>query len=165
MREPAGASRRGLEAGEKTEVLQSEEKILRKVLEQLNMERPIQGLEMNHEEQKGIRGFQFLTGKPLMVILNSHERTFGDNQVLLEAIGKNHKVIEFAGKFEMELAGLKDEQEVGMFLEDMGIKESARDRLTRMAYETLRYISFFTVGSDEVHVWNVKRGETGYLHF
>lgn len=150
----------GYRRGKKTEELQSEEKTLRKALEQLNMERPIRDLEMNQEEQRSIRGFQFLTGKPLMAILNSHETTFGDNQVLLEAIGKNHKVIEFAGKFEMELAGFKDEQEAGMFLEDMGVKESARDRLTRMAYETLRYISFFTVGSDEVHAWNVKRGES-----
>lgn len=46
------------------------------------------------------------------------------------------------------------------FMEDMGIRESARDRLTGLAYETLGYISFFTVGEDEVRAWNIRRGAT-----
>jgi ribosome-binding ATPase YchF (GTP1/OBG family) len=47
-----------------------------------------------------------------------------------------------------------------MFMEDRGIQESARDRLTRFAYEMLGYISFFTVGPDEVRAWNLTRGKT-----
>jgi ribosome-binding ATPase YchF (GTP1/OBG family) len=84
---------------------------------------------------------------------------FGDNQAILEKIGVEYDVIEFAGKFEMELSRL-DEEEMALFMEDMGVTESARDRLTRMAYRTLDYISFFTVGSDEVRAWTLKRGET-----
>ena len=45
-------------------------------------------------------------------------------------------------------------------MEDMGIKESASYRLALLAYKTLGYISFFTVGSDEVRAWNVHRGDT-----
>ena len=59
----------------------------------------------------------------------------------------------------MELSRL-DEEEMVPFMEDMGVTESARDRLTRMAYETLEYISFFTVRSNEVRAWALKRGET-----
>ncbi|MCJ7594506.1 MAG: DUF933 domain-containing protein, partial [Desulfobacterales bacterium] len=68
-------------------------------------------------------------------------------------------VIEFAGQFEMELSRM-DDQEARLFMEDMGIRESAYRRLTRLAYDTLGYISFFTVGSDEVRAWNVHKGET-----
>ncbi|MFH1351005.1 MAG: DUF933 domain-containing protein, partial [Pseudomonadota bacterium] len=150
----------GYSRGKKTEALQAEEKVLGKVLQQLHGERPLRDLQLNQEEEKIIRGFQFFTGKPFMVILNSDEMNFGHHRDLLEEIGRNHKVIEFAGKFEMELSRLNDEQEVELFMEDMGIKESARDRLTRMAYETLKYISFFTVGPDEVHAWNIILGET-----
>ena len=59
----------------------------------------------------------------------------------------------------MELSGL-DEEERGLFMDDMGVTESARDRLIHMAYKTLEYISFFTVGPDEVRAWTLKRGET-----
>ena len=145
--------------GKKTPQLQMEEKIVRRILEQLNHEKPVRKLPMSKDEQKIIRGFQLLTEKPMMVILNSDEANFGKNQGLLDEIGKEYNIIEFAGKFEMELSGL-DEEERGLFMEDMGVTESARDRLIHMAYKTLEYISFFTVGSDEVRAWTLKRGET-----
>ena len=47
-----------------------------------------------------------------------------------------------------------------MFMDDIGIDESARDRLTQLAYALLGYISFFTVGSDEVRAWTIHRGDT-----
>jgi GTP-binding protein YchF len=145
--------------GKKTPQLQMEEKVVRRILTQLNDEKPVRKLHMTRDEQKIIRGFQLLTEKPMMVVLNSDEVNFGDNQAILDQIGKEYSVIEFAGKFEMELSRL-DEEEMKLFMEDMGVTESARDRLTRMAYETLDYISFFTVGTDEVRAWTLKRGET-----
>ena len=45
-------------------------------------------------------------------------------------------------------------------MEDMGIRESARDRVSRLACEIVGYISFFTVGPDEVRAWNITRGDT-----
>ena len=143
--------------GKKTPQLQMEEKVVRRILEQLNDEKPVRKLSMTKDEQKIIRGFQLLTEKPMMVVLNSNEVNFGDNQAILDKIGKEYSVIEFAGKFEMELSRL-DEEEMALFMEDMGVTESARDRLTRMAYRTLEYISFFTVGSDEVRAWTLKKG-------
>jgi GTP-binding protein YchF len=145
--------------GKKTPQLQMEEKIVRRILEQLNNERPVRKLPMTKDEQKAVRGYQLLTDKPMMVVLNSNEENFGKNQVLLDKIGEEYSAIEFAGKFEMELSRL-DEEEMTLFMEDMGVTESARDRLTRMAYETLEYISFFTVGSDEVRAWTLRRGKT-----
>jgi ribosome-binding ATPase YchF (GTP1/OBG family) len=146
--------------GKKTVSLQSEEKIVRKILAQLNNEKPVRELYLSREEQKLTRGFQLLTEKPMMVILNSDETNFGKNQALLEEIRKKHNVVEFAGKFEMELSRLDDAEEVELFMQDMGIAASARDRLTHMAYQTLEYISFFTVGSDEVRAWNLGKGNT-----
>lgn len=146
--------------GQKTDALQAEEKALLKIAAHLNGSRPVRTLELNCEEEKAVRGFQFLTKKPQMVILNSHESSFGRNDDLLEEIKKKHGVIEFAGHFEMELSRLDDETETRMFMEDMGISGSARDRLTRFAYSLLGRISFFTVGPDEVRAWTIRRGET-----
>ena len=146
--------------GQKSDALQAEEKVLQKITTFLNENRPVRQLEISCEEEKLIRGFQFLTKKPLMVIINSHEDNFGKNAELLKEAGRGREAIEFAGNFEMELSRLEDEDEIRMFMDDIGIGESARDRLTQLAYALLGYISFFTVGSDEVRAWTIHRGDT-----
>jgi GTP-binding protein YchF len=149
----------GYKRGQRTDALVREEKTLRRILEHLNQNQPLRDLGLSVEEERSIRGFQFLTKKPIMVILNSDESRFGKNGSLIAEIERTQRVIEFAGKFEMELSQL-DEEEASLFMEDMGISESAYRRLTSLAYEILGYISFFTVGSDEVRAWNVRRGDT-----
>lgn len=150
---------KGYSKGPHLENLVREEKVLRRIAGQLEQNRPIREMELSGEENKMIRGFQFLTQKPLMAILNSDERVFGKNEGLLAQIEETCKAVEFAGQFEMELSRL-EEQEARLFMEDMGIGESAQGRLTTLAYDTLGYLSFFTVGSDEVRAWNVRKGET-----
>ncbi len=145
--------------GQKTNELQLEEKTLRKIAEQLNDNQSIRGIQLSDYEEKFIRGFQFLTKKPIMIVLNSGEKNFGRNEDLLTEIKKKYESIEFTGNFEMELSRL-DDDEAKMFMEDMGIDESARNRLTKFAYDIVGYISFFTVGSDEVRAWNIHKGQT-----
>ena len=145
--------------GQKTPASQMEERILRKILDCLNDGRRIAEMGLGGDEQRMINGFQFLTGKPLLIVVNSSEDTFGNNQDLLEKIGEQHAVVEFAGTFEMELSCL-DDDEKQLFMEDMGITESARDRLKRSAYEISSSISYFTVGTDEVRAWNIHEGQS-----
>jgi len=143
----------------KTIAMQLEEKILLRILEQLNNNEPIRNLKLSEEEKKIIRGFQFLTKKPLVVILNSDETGFGKNNELISTIQEKYDTIEFAGNFEMELSQLSQE-DAALFMEDIGIKQSAKNRLTKFVYKILGYISFFTVGSDEVRAWSIRKGQT-----
>lgn len=145
--------------GQKTPASLLEEATLRRIQGCLNEEGWVSTLDLGKDEKKLISGFQFLTGKPLLVVLNSSEDAFGRDSELLEEIRKDHAVVEFAGTFEMELSRLDDEEKQ-LFMEDMGIEESARGRLTRSAYEISSSISFFTVGEDEVRAWNIREGET-----
>ncbi len=151
--------KKAYQQGKKNNSLEMEEKIIHKIIDHLSNNQPIRKLELDGEHEKILRGFQFLTQKPTMIILNSEETNFGKDNDLLEKIGTNHRVIEFAGKFEMELSQLDDQKSIDFFMADMGIQESARDRLCRAAYEVLGYISFFTVGSDEVRAWSLHQGE------
>jgi len=136
-----------------------EEQVLRRMMEQLEGGMPLRQLELTPGEALVVRGFQFLSLKPLIVILNADEETYGKNNAIVDHLREHHTVIEFAGNFEMELARL-DDGEAAAFMEDLGISESARARLTRLAYETVGNISFFTVGEDEVRAWNILRGQT-----
>lgn len=145
--------------GQKTNALALEERTLRKVVDQLNNNQPIRSLDLDEDEEKTIRGFQFLTKKPFLVILNSDETIFGQNKDVMGEIEQRYNVIEFAGRFETELSRLNDE-EAKLFMEDIGIKKSARERLSQFAYRTLGYVSFFTVGEDEVRAWSIHGGDT-----
>ena len=146
--------------GKKTNLLEVEERLLLRIVEQLSDNRSIRDMKLDGEHEKMIRGFQFLTQKPVLVIINSDETNYGKDKNLLAEIEKHHRVIEFAGKFELELSQLNDPEDIKLFMEDIGLQESARDRLCRAAYELLGYISFFTVGADEVRAWSIRTEES-----
>ena len=142
--------------GIKTPALQIEEKAINSVIEHLNAEQPLRSLELPEEEEKAIRGFQFISQKPLLVILNTDEKLYHQNQEIIAQLSDRYPTLEFAGKFESELNGLDKEEKV-IFMEDMGIENSARDTLTKFSYDILGYLSFFTVGSDEVRAWTIEK--------
>ena len=150
----AEAERKGIA----TQEIKLQGKALQRIHPQLEANGAIRDLELSRDEAAAIRGFQFLTQKPALVIVNSDESRFGQSGAAVEEIGKRHRAIEFAGSFEMELGQL-DEEEALEFRQDMGIETSARARLTRLAHEAVGYISFFTAGPKEVHAWNVRRGD------
>lgn len=142
--------------GKKTPQTEREQKVLTKISEALDGGTPVRDLELDQEEEKLIQGFQFLTAKPVLFIINSSEESYGEGSSI-EGIPE---AVEFAGSFEMELIQLEDEEEAQSFMEDMGMTESARTRLTRACYTLLGYISFFTVGEDEVRAWSIREGST-----
>jgi GTP-binding protein YchF len=145
--------------GIKDNALTIEEKAIEKIIEQLNENLPLNTLQLKKDEEKAIRGFQFLTMKPIMLILNSDEENFQQNKKIISELSEKYKLIEFAGNFEMELTKLSSE-DAEIFMTDIGIKESARIRLTKFSYELLGYISFFTIGKDEVRAWTITNGDT-----
>ncbi|MBP6909942.1 MAG: DUF933 domain-containing protein, partial [Candidatus Saccharicenans sp.] len=146
-------------AGNNAQTLKAERDVLGLIVEALNAGRPLRELKFDDNQDLLIRCFQFLTQKPAMVSLNSDEASAGKNESILETIKQHYQAVEFAGQLEMELSQL-DEESARAFMEDLGIKESAKDRLIALAYEALGYISFFTVGEDEVRAWNIRRGAT-----
>ena len=145
--------------GASTPEMEIEKKALLKVRETLEKNALISSLDLSPDEVRQLRGFRFLTEKPLMVIVNSDEERFNHSRDLLAAIQCTMPAVEFAGRFEMELSRLSPD-DAREFMEDMGIETSARDRLTMLAYRLLGYITFFTVGPDEVKAWTVMKGDT-----
>lgn len=143
--------------GKKSAKSQAEERVIARVVEELDGGGAVRNLELAADERTLISGFRFLTAKPLLLVVNSGEENFGSNAATLEALERRYPVIEFAGNFEMELSRM-DPDDAAAFMEDVGISESARNRLTRFAYRMLGYISFFTVGEDEVRAWTVRDG-------
>ncbi|MBN1327671.1 MAG: redox-regulated ATPase YchF, partial [Candidatus Cloacimonetes bacterium] len=145
--------------GIKDNLLLLEEQCLLKAELFLNSAKPLRDLELSQEEEKVLRGFKFLTQKPVMLILNSDESSFSVKKELLSQLSQKASILEFAGKFELELTNLSPE-DAAEFMKDMGIEDSARNRLVKFSYDLLGYISFFTVGKDEVRAWTIEKNRT-----
>jgi GTP-binding protein YchF len=145
--------------GIKTPALQLEEKILHHLIKGLQDGLPIRRIELAPEEEKAVRGFQFMSQKPLLALLNCSEDNFqAVDATLAQLKEKGYLAEAIAGKFEEELSGMEPE-DAAAFMEDMGISESVRDRLTHLCYELMGYLSFFTVGEDEVRAWTIEKGD------
>jgi len=145
--------------GRRTREIEQEQATLKMLHEHLSNGLPPGELELSPDAAKLVRGFRLFSLKPYLAVLNSDESLFGRDPELTAEIRSRRPVLEFAGKFEMELSRL-EEADAALFREDMGIPAAARDRLLRLAYMTLGYISFFTVGQDEVRAWNLHHGDT-----
>lgn len=128
-----------------------ETKILESLVAGLDDGKPVSEIDLDADAARIVSGFQFLTSKPAFGVINS-----GDEQFGLRFDGEL-PTIEFAGRLEAELAVMTPD-DAALFLADAGIAESARARLTTFAYQMLGYVSFFTVGDDEVRAWSVRKG-------
>jgi hypothetical protein len=150
----------------RTADLEREQALLLRSKESLEKEIPLRELEMTAEEKKLIRGFMFLSQKPMLYVLNLTENTTlgadldaAVSRYQLEAIaGKpNAGATAICGKVEAELAEM-DDAEAADFLLSYGLHESGLVRLIRKSYELLGLISFFTAGEDECRAWTVPAG-------
>ncbi len=140
---------------------EAEKEILARFKDELTNERPLRQLKLTDEEDKVVRGYTFLSQKPLLVVANIGEEEIGkdDSVKKLKAFAdsKGAPLVGFCAKTEMEIAQL-DESERTEFLQAMGIGEPGRDLLVRATYQLLDVIPFFTVGEDEVKAWTITKG-------
>ena len=149
--------------GAEREMNEREAAVLTKLRESLEEGTPIREVEVQPEDEKLLRGFGFLSAKPLLILINLSDDMIGERADALKAeaetrFGRPGVMVDaIAGKIEAEIARLDDE-DARMFLDDLGIKETGRERVIQRSYELLGLISFFTVGPDECRAWTINRG-------
>jgi len=147
----------------KTAELEKEFELLKRANAHLGEEKPLRELEMPPEDKKRIRGFMFLSEKPILYVLNVGESSELGKE-LEEAVGK-HNLTDIAarpnaaataicGKVEAELSEMGD-ADAAEFLSSYGLKESGLTRLIRATYRLLGLISFITLGEDECRAWQI----------
>jgi len=133
--------------------------LLLRLKEALEREAPIRDLALGREEMALIRGYQFFTAKPVLVVLNVGEYGSDDPAAYVSYSHRQSDVICLRGGLEMEIAQLEDE-EAALFLAEYGIEEPGLHRMIRLSYRLLGLHSFFTVGEDEVRSWTIPVGAT-----
>jgi GTP-binding protein YchF len=145
----------GKMASKDRELRIAERDLLVKLLKELEDGKPIRDVELNGDEERLLRGYQFLTAKPLLLAINISEAQL-QTPPEFDYQHRNSDVVALCGKVEAELAQLDDE-DAGAFMEDLGIGEAARDRVIGSSYNLLGLISFLTAGPDEVRAWTIRR--------
>jgi len=141
--------------------LDKEFALLERLKSELEANRPLRELEFNEEEEKRIRGFQFLSQKPMLCVLNIGEADVPRMHEIEEQYrnsplaGKAHTAVTaICGKIEAELAELSPE-EAKDYLASYGLKESGLERLISATYALLGLMSFLTAGETEVRAWTI----------
>jgi len=154
-------------SGRERETLERERGVLERLKAALEAETPIREVlpDIDPDDWKMLRGFGFLTAKPLLILLNQGEDQLGTNgEELLRDLQSRFErpgvaVESLAGQIEMEIGRL-DPADAEEFMRDLGIAESSLDRVIRRSFALLGLIPFFTVGPDECRAWTIRRGET-----
>jgi GTP-binding protein YchF len=149
--------------------LRKEQEVLTLCRAALEDGRPLRALTLAPDDQKRLRGFQFLSAKPLLLVLNLDEADLpsADDAVRLAGLeafvtGAATRAVPICAKIELEIAQL-DAADAKAFMQDLGLRESGLDRVIRASYDLLGYISFFTVGEDECRAWSIPRDTSAVL--
>ncbi len=121
--------------------------------------RPLRDEPLSPDEERMLRGYGFLTQKPMLVVVNQGDDPADD--LPLPKIPESPRVaaLSLRGKLEMELAQMTPE-EAAEFLTEFGIEEPGLQRVVRASYEIMGLISFFTMNEEEVRAWTLRRGQT-----
>jgi hypothetical protein len=146
--------------------LDREFELLERCKAALESDRPLRQLEMDADDEKRLRGFQFLSQKPVLYVLNlgedeagklhDREREYREGPLA----GRRHTAVTaVCGKIEAELAELPraDQQD---YLSSYGLEESGLERLISATYSLLGLMSFLTAGEDECRAWTIPMGST-----
>jgi GTP-binding protein YchF len=146
------------------EANEREEGIIARLKVAVEAGQPIRDVDLDPDEEKAIRGFRFLSQKPVLVLLNIGENDMPSASGLVERVAADYRhrhalVDALSARIEMELEELEPE-ETAVFMEELGLAESSLDRVIRLSYRLLGLISFLTAGPDEVRAWPVPEGAT-----
>ena len=143
-------------------LLERERSLLERIQSALEEGVPVRALELSPDEEQAIRGFQFLTMKPTLVVLNLSEEQWARSAEMVACVQSAYAhprttVIGLCAQLEMEIAQLPA-QEAALFREDLGLAEAGAARVVRESHALLGLIHFFTLNDTEVRAWAIPQG-------
>jgi len=116
---------------------------------------PIRDFDLTPDEEKRLRGFQFLSAKPMLIMFNLDDDSEAPQ---MDYPHKKSAITTVRGRLEMDIAQLDDEDDRAMFMEEYNLTELSAGRIIKESYDLLGRMVFFTVGEDEVRAWETNRG-------
>lgn len=149
---------RAFERAKKAPMPDAGKKALAKCQQHLEAETPLREVEFNDLELSFIRGYQFLTLTPQLLLLNTASGATPD-VAALEGPARGRRLLAFPFPDSLEVSQLSIEEQ-SEYAVALGLPGPAAEIVAQAAFEQLGLISFLTSGSDEVRAWPIRRGET-----
>lgn len=134
--------------------------LLERLQEVLEAETPLRAVELDEQELKMLSGYQFLSLKPMLLVLNVAEDDIGGDvstEVTEAAESRGLGLVVLSAAVEMDIAQMPEEDQPE-FLESLGLTEPAKNRFIVAAFALIDLISMLTSGPDECRAWPVPRG-------
>ena len=148
------------------EAMTKEYQVLKTIHETLLDNQPIRSISLTEYERNLIKGYGFLTLKPVLYVCNISEDDLTNQvmnvyaqRVIDHAQKERSEAILISAKIESELSDISDIDKA-MFLEELGLNETGLDQLINKTYQLLGLQTFFTAGEKEVRAWTFKKGYT-----
>ena len=138
--------------------------LVQRLKEALAAEQPLRSQELSADERRTLSGYQLLTDKPLLLVINIDEADVGRREEI-EAEFESRwaapgvSVAALCGTLEQELTELSDD-EAAAFRADLGMVQGGLERMLQLSQRALGLISMFTVGDTEGRAWAVPEGST-----
>ncbi len=136
-----------------------ERNLLLRCLDLLNQGQRLSELDLPPAQEKVLRGFGFLTRKPMLLLMNIGDNQIGREEELAGAFGRDSEGCTLCADIEAELATMEIEEREE-FMRELEIEELAAPQVLSAAYRLLKIVTFFTYSEDECRAWRVRRGET-----
>ena len=139
--------------------------VLKRIKEALEAEKPVRSLGLTPEEKAMLSGFNLITSKPLLIVLNIDEADAARyEEIEAEARerfgGPETGIIAVAAKAEADVAELPEDEAIE-FRRELGLPETpASGRLLQEAVRLLGLITFYTAGQQDTHAWSISAGTT-----
>jgi GTP-binding protein YchF len=148
----------------KAKELQEELELLQKLKAFLEAGQPLREYAFTEKEDVLVRGFKFLSAKPLLNLVNADETSMKSYAGLVAPAVHRKCTALFAGKIEAELLELAPEERP-VFQAEYGLADYRyiRDEFIKTSYALLDLISFFTVGKDETKAWTLEKGASAFI--
>lgn len=136
--------------------------LVQRLREALEREEPLRTQELSPEERRIISGYQLLTGKPLLIMVNIDEADVAqvgeiESEFAERWAGPGVEVAALCGKLEQELTELSDD-DAAEFRRELGLKEDGPERMLRLSQQVLGLVTFFTVNEADGHAWAIPTG-------
>jgi GTP-binding protein YchF len=144
------------------QALFKEQELLAIVKASLEKDTPVRELNLTDDQARTMANYQFLTAKPLLIVVNIGEEQLSQAISLEAELSSGHarpkcRIVMLCGKLEMELGQLDDSAAEG-FRAEFGLQESGISRIIKLSYELLGLVSFFSIASDEIKAWPIQSG-------
>jgi ribosome-binding ATPase YchF (GTP1/OBG family) len=153
---------RAFERAKKAPLPDAGKKALTRCQEALEDETPLREVDFDEGQLSLIKGYQFLTLTPQLLVVNSESEDSPSagrwDGSTLEGPARGRHLVAFPFPDALEVARLSAEEQEE-YAAALGLPGRAAEVVARAAFGQLGLISFLTTGSDEVRAWPIRAGE------